>query len=87
MATIEERAEKWARKRVDEVAAYKDIEFMMLTLQAMAEALTEAYLAGSAQTQADHTRSGPLTVRFHSDDGCPGHIVSEQSCPRLSTPS
>lgn len=47
MADIEERAEKWAREHE------RDFDSYCLYSQRIA-ALTAAYLAGSAQTQADY---------------------------------
>jgi len=72
---IKDRAEKWA------------LEYRGMCDCPRRQDLVAAYLAGSAQTQADYTRTGPLTVWFHSEDGCPGHIVVAepgQRCPRCS---
>lgn len=53
MATIEERAEKWAREHAPTRIDGQPLE-ERLTRQ-FAEWLRDAYLAGSAQTQKDYT--------------------------------
>lgn len=85
MADIEERAGKWARKRVDEVAT-PGVRRMLFSLQALTEALTEAYLAGSAQTQADYTADpGPApgtACERHGNVGCAWCIPGPFECSR-----
>jgi len=48
MATIEERAEQWVKERLTETCT--DTEWYWEPI------LIEAYLAGSAQTQADYAK-------------------------------
>jgi hypothetical protein len=93
MATIEERAEKWTREKLAREHALSSVQDAYpRMIDAYLADLAEAYIAGSERTRFDYasdlyTRPGPLTVRFHSEDGCPGHIVAEQSCPRVAEQS
>lgn len=54
---IEERAEKWAREFVAElnISKFRSLPVMQIAILKIEEILAEAYLAGSAQTQADYS--------------------------------
>jgi len=82
MATINERAEKWAQEHAP--TRLDGVELDVSHARQFRDWLRDAYLAGSEQTQADYTRSGPLTVRFHAADDCPGHTVGKpgEDCAR-----